>query len=59
MLWEPQSSVLILILMEDALREGRFGVRNRLFCVLILILMEDALRELEPLERVVLSELES
>ena len=38
--------VLILVLMEDALRALEIGVENnRLLSVLILVLMEDALRE--------------
>ena len=38
--------VLILVLMEDALRVSKEGIKRDFGPVLILVLMEDALREL-------------
>ena len=38
------SKVLILVLMEDALRVRRRGEKSNDYAVLILVLMEDALR---------------
>ena len=37
--------VLILVLMEDTLREKKVRVEDPKTCVLILVLMEDTLRE--------------
>ena len=37
-------TVLILVLMEDALRESAQNLIGKVFDVLILVLMEDALR---------------
>ncbi len=42
--WTLEEFVLILVLMEDALREFRGFFDNRPLDVLILVLMEDALR---------------
>ena len=44
--WRSGISVLILVLMEDALREYREHHTGCSIRVLILVLMEDALREL-------------
>ncbi len=44
---EVRLSVLILVLMEDALRVFGLMIKECSFTVLILVLMEDALRALD------------